>query len=151
MTCASAITDTTWGMATRIAEQSRSRRTTPCSDFIYRHESPATTLRISDRELYLVRAIRAWAASAFLADQLVFQNTYTAYDNVAYTHGAHNMKFGFEYHHTLFHGLGAPGNIDGTLNYSAGAGCHTANCAVPQLARTCRTSLPEILPMASCW
>ena len=66
-------------------------------------------------------------ASAFLADQLVFQNTYTAYDNVAYTHGAHNMKFGFEYHHTLFRGLGAPGNIDGTLNYSAG-GSACPNC-----------------------
>ena len=37
------------------------------------------------------------------------------------------MKFGFEYHHTLFHGLGAPGNIDGTLNYSAG-GSACPNC-----------------------
>lgn len=56
-------------------------------------------------------------ASAFLADQLVFQNTYTAYDNVSYTHGTHNMKFGFEVHHTHFQGLGAPGNIAGTLTY----------------------------------
>jgi Carboxypeptidase regulatory-like domain/TonB dependent receptor-like, beta-barrel len=86
----------------------------------------------------------ALGASAFLADQLVFQNTYTAYDNVSYTHGTHNMKFGFEYHHTLFHGLGAPGNIDGTLTYFnspnpnvAGAVCNPE----PTPGPTCVTDL----------
>jgi hypothetical protein len=61
----------------------------------------------------------------FLADQQVFQKTYSASDNVSYTHGSHNMKFGFEYHHTYFHGLGAPGNIAGTLNYFGGISCAT--------------------------
>ncbi|MDE3110736.1 MAG: TonB-dependent receptor, partial [Acidobacteriota bacterium] len=61
----------------------------------------------------------------FLADQQVFQKTYTALDNVAWTHGSHNVKFGFEYHHTYFHGLGAPGNIAGTLNYFGGISCAT--------------------------
>ncbi len=64
-------------------------------------------------------------AAFFLADQQVFQTTYTIYDNVAFTHGSHNMKFGFEFHHTYFHGLGAPGNIAGTLNYFGGISCAT--------------------------
>jgi hypothetical protein len=61
----------------------------------------------------------------FLADQGVFQKTYTAYDNVAWTHGNHNVKFGFEFHHSYFKGLGAPGNIAGTLNYLGGLSCAT--------------------------
>ena len=74
-------------------------------------------------------------AALFLSDQKVFQQTYTAYDTVAWTHGSHNIKFGFEFHHSYFHGLGAPGNIAGTLNYFstpnpsvAGATCPGANC-----------------------
>jgi Carboxypeptidase regulatory-like domain len=65
-------------------------------------------------------AFPSLGAAFFLANQGVFQKTYTAYDNVAWTHGSHNIKFGFEFHHSYFHGLGAPGNIAGTLNYSAG-------------------------------
>jgi len=65
-------------------------------------------------------AFPSLGAAFFLADQGVFQKTYTAYDNVAWTHGRHNIKFGFEFHHSYFHGLGAPGNITGTLNYFAG-------------------------------
>jgi hypothetical protein len=74
-------------------------------------------------------------AAFFLANQGVFQKTYTAYDNVAWTHGRHNIKFGFEFHHSYFHGLGAPGNIAGTLNYFnspnptiPGAVCPGPNC-----------------------
>jgi hypothetical protein len=64
-------------------------------------------------------------AAFFLSDQGVFQTTYTAYDNVGWTHGNHNIKFGFEFHHSYFHGLGAPGNIAGTLNYLGGISCAT--------------------------
>ncbi len=73
-------------------------------------------------------------ASAFLADQKVFQYTYTAYDNVAWTHGSHNMKFGFEFHHTRFHGLGAPGNIAGTLSYFGGIAFAGSTTCVPGTA-----------------
>jgi hypothetical protein len=52
-----------------------------------------------------------------LADQLVNQQTYTAYDNASYIHGNHQFKFGVEFHHSRYDGLGAPGNFDGTLNF----------------------------------
>lgn len=60
------------------------------------------------------------ALSFFISDQGVFQYTYTAYDNVSWTHGSHNIKFGFEFHHTRFHGIGAPGYLDGVLNFDGG-------------------------------
>jgi hypothetical protein len=60
------------------------------------------------------------ALSFFISDQGVFQYTYTAYDNVSYTHGSHNFKFGFEFHHSRFRGIGAPGYLDGVLNFDGG-------------------------------
>ena len=65
-------------------------------------------------------AMPGMGAGSGLADQGVFQNTYTAYDNVSYTHGSHNFKFGVEVHHSFFHGVGAPGGLTGTLNYFDG-------------------------------
>jgi hypothetical protein len=63
----------------------------------------------------------SWGAlSFFVSDQGVFQATYTAYDNVSYTHGKHNFKFGFEFHHSRFRGIGAPGYLDGVLNFDGG-------------------------------
>jgi len=63
----------------------------------------------------------SWGAlSFFISDQGVFQATYTAYDNVSYTHGKHNLKFGFEFHHSRFRGIGAPGYLDGVLNFDGG-------------------------------
>jgi hypothetical protein len=63
----------------------------------------------------------SWGAlSFFISDQGVFQATYTAYDNVSYTHGRHNFKFGFEFHHSRFRGIGAPGYLDGVLNFDGG-------------------------------
>jgi hypothetical protein len=63
----------------------------------------------------------SWGAlSFFISDQGVFQATYTAYDNVSYTHGRHNFKFGFEIHHSRFRGIGAPGFLDGVLNFDGG-------------------------------
>ncbi len=60
------------------------------------------------------------ALSFFISDQGVFQYTYTAYDNVSYTHGRHNFRFGFEFHHSRFRGIGAPGYLDGVLNANGG-------------------------------
>jgi transposase len=49
----------------------------------------------------------SWGAgSFFIADQGVFQYTCTAYDNASYTHGSHNFKFGFEFHHSRYRGIG---------------------------------------------
>src|ERR1700730_12727267 len=63
----------------------------------------------------------SWGAlSFFISDQGVFQATFTAYDNVSYTHGKHNFKFGFEFHHSRFRGIGAPGYLDGVLNFDVG-------------------------------
>jgi hypothetical protein len=63
----------------------------------------------------------SWGAlSFFISDQGVFQSTYTVYDNVSYTHGSHNFKFGFEFHHSRFRGIGAPGYLDGVLNFDGG-------------------------------
>ncbi len=55
-----------------------------------------------------------------LADQDVYQHTETLYDNVSYTRGKHQFKFGVEFHHSGFTGYGAPGNFDGTLNFDGG-------------------------------
>ena len=63
----------------------------------------------------------SWGALSFFAsDQGVFQATYTVYDNVSYVHGKHNFKFGFEFHHSRFRGIGAPGVLDGILNFDGG-------------------------------
>jgi Carboxypeptidase regulatory-like domain len=63
----------------------------------------------------------SWGAlSFFISDQGVFQATSTIYDNVSYTHGSHNFKFGFEFHHSRFRGIGAPGYLDGVLNFDGG-------------------------------
>jgi hypothetical protein len=53
-------------------------------------------------------------------DTLVNQQTETVYDNASYIRGTHQLKFGFEYHHTAYNGLGSPGNFDGTLNFDGG-------------------------------
>src|ERR1700730_15008501 len=53
-------------------------------------------------------------------DQLVNQHTETVYDNVSYIRGKHQFKFGVEFHHSAYNGLGAPGNFDGTLNFQGG-------------------------------
>ena len=47
-------------------------------------------------------------AGQFIQDQLVFQNTSHFLDSVSYNHGDHLMKFGAEFHHTLYRGYGAP-------------------------------------------
>jgi Carboxypeptidase regulatory-like domain len=74
------------------------------------------------------------ALSFFISDQGVFQNTYTAYDNVAYTRGSHNMKFGFEFHHSAFRGIGAPGYLDGVLNFSGGTAFSGSMTCLPGTA-----------------
>jgi hypothetical protein len=50
----------------------------------------------------------------------VNQHTETAYDNASYIRGKHQFKFGVEFHHSAYNGLGAPGNFDGTLNFDGG-------------------------------
>ncbi len=55
-----------------------------------------------------------------ISDQLVNQQTETIYDNASYTRGKHQFKFGVEFHHSSYNGLGAPGNFDGTINFQGG-------------------------------
>jgi hypothetical protein len=77
----------------------------------------------------------SWGAlSFFISDQGVFQATYTAYDNVSYTHGKHNFKFGFEFHHSRFRGIGAPGYLDGVLNFDGGNAFTPCGHGAPELA-----------------
>src|SRR5215472_1116945 len=85
--------------------------------------------------------------SFFISDQGVFQYTYTAYDNVSYTHGSHNFKFGFEYHHSRFRGIGAPGYLDGVLNFTGGvAFFDPANpSCLPAGDPLCSTDLQDFL------
>jgi hypothetical protein len=60
-------------------------------------------------------------AGQFIQDQLVFQNTYHFIDSVSYTHGNHLLKFGGEFHHTLYRGYGAPNFLDGQIVFNGGA------------------------------
>jgi Carboxypeptidase regulatory-like domain/TonB dependent receptor len=67
----------------------------------------------------------ATGAGQFIQDQLVFQNTWHFLDSVSYNHGDHLMKFGGEYHHTLYRGYGAPNNLDGNIQFNGGAAFST--------------------------
>jgi hypothetical protein len=87
----------------------------------------------------------SWGAlSFFISDQGVFQATSTAYDNVSYTHGRHNFKFGFEFHHSRFRGIGAPGYLDGVLNFDGAVAFSgpMGKCPTPS---SCSTDLQDYL------
>jgi Carboxypeptidase regulatory-like domain len=87
----------------------------------------------------------SWGAlSFFISDQGVFQATYTAYDNVSYTHGKHNFKFGFEIHHSRFRGIGAPGYLDGVLNFD-GAVAFSGPMGTCPTPTSCSTDLQDFL------
>jgi hypothetical protein len=62
----------------------------------------------------------ATGAGQFIQDQVVFQNTYHFIDSVSYTHGRHLIKFGGEFHHTLYRGYGAPNYLDGQVQFNGG-------------------------------
>jgi carboxypeptidase family protein/TonB-dependent receptor-like protein len=86
-----------------------------------------------------------WGAlSFFISDQGVFQATYTAYDNVSYTHGRHNFKFGFEIHHSRFRGIGAPGYLDGVLNFD-GVNAFSDPLQLCPTPTSCSTDLQDYL------
>lgn len=70
-------------------------------------------------------------SGASIDDQDVNQHTETWYDNVSYTRGNHHFRFGFEFHHSGYHGLGAPGNLPGTLNFNGGAAFSTGGGSSP--------------------
>lgn len=60
-------------------------------------------------------------AGQFIQDQLVFQNTWHFQDSVSWNHGGHAIKFGGEFHHTLYRGYGAPNYLDGNIQFNGGA------------------------------
>ena len=123
--------------------------------FHFRSESSVSVLRIPGCEFYAESGFPSFGAlSFFISDQGVFQYTYTAYDNVSYTHGKHNFKFGFEFHHSRFRGIGAPGFLDGVLNFNGGNAFRACGGLVPRpqplaggtpLPPICRISLLERL------
>ncbi len=71
-------------------------------------------------------SLTSFGAAFQLNDQGVFQYTYTAYDNASYTRGKHNFRFGFEFHHSRFRGIGAPGFLTGVLNFNGGVASPTS-------------------------
>jgi len=90
----------------------------------------------------------SWGAlSFFISDQGVFQATSTIYDNVSYTHGSHNFKFGFEFHHSRFRGIGAPGYLDGVLNFNGGGAFSTDPVGDPNCTNRadCSSDLQDFL------
>jgi len=96
---------------------------------------------------FLQSSYPSFGAGFFINNQGVFQYTYTVYDNVSYTHGTHNFKFGFEYHHSRFRGIGAPGFLDGVVNFTGGvAFSDPANpSCVPPGDPLCSTDLQDFL------
>jgi hypothetical protein len=79
-------------------------------------------------------SLASMGAAFQLNDQGVFQYTYSAVDNVSFTHGSHNMKFGFEFHHTRFRGIGAPGYLTGVLNFDGGNAFANSTICLPGTA-----------------
>jgi hypothetical protein len=73
----------------------------------------------------------ATGAGQFIQDQLVFQNTFHFLDSVSYNHGDHLMKFGAEFHHTLYRGYGAPNYLDGNVQFNGGAAFGTGAGSTP--------------------
>jgi hypothetical protein len=67
----------------------------------------------------------ATGAGQFIQDQLVFQNTWHFQDSVSWNHGDHSIKFGGEFHHTLYRGYGAPNYLDGNIQFNGGAAFST--------------------------
>jgi hypothetical protein len=70
-------------------------------------------------------------AGQFIQDQLVFQNTYHFLDSVSYSRGKHVMKFGGEFHHTLYRGYGAPNYLDGNVQFLGGVAFSTGAGSTP--------------------
>ena len=64
-------------------------------------------------------------AGQFIQDQLVFQNTWHFQDSVSWNRGGHAIKFGGEFHHTLYRGYGAPNYLDGNIQFNGGAAFST--------------------------
>jgi len=79
-------------------------------------------------------------ASQPIQDQIVFQNTYHFLDSVSYNHGNHLMKFGAEFHHTLYRGYGTPSGfpsfVDGNVRFGGGAAFSTSTPLEDFLAGT---------------
>jgi hypothetical protein len=67
-----------------------------------------------------IAGFTATGAGQFIQDQLVFQNTWHFLDTVSYVRGKHQMKFGFEFNHTLYRGYGAPNFFDGNVVFNGG-------------------------------
>jgi hypothetical protein len=63
----------------------------------------------------------ATGAGQFIQDQLVYQNTYHFVDSLSWVRGNHSIKFGGEFHHTLYDGYGAPNYLDGNVIFNGGA------------------------------
>ena len=78
----------------------------------------------------------ATGAGQFIQDQIVFQNTYHFIDSVSYARGKHLMKFGGEFHHTLYHGYGAPNYLDGQVMFNGGSAFGTSSALEDFLAGT---------------
>ncbi|MBV9768434.1 MAG: TonB-dependent receptor [Bryobacterales bacterium] len=76
----------------------------------------------------------ATGAGQFIQDQLVFQNTYHFIDSVSWTHGRHLIKFGGEFHHTLYRGYGAPNYLDGQVQFNGGLAFGTSTALEDFLA-----------------
>ena len=70
-------------------------------------------------------------AGQFIQDQLVFQNTYHFLDSVSYNRGNHTLKFGGEFHHTLYSGYGAPNYLDGNIQFNGGQAFTTGAGSTP--------------------
>ena len=85
-------------------------------------------------------------AGEFIADQLVFQNTYHYLDSVSYTRGKHQIKFGGEFHHTLYRGYGAPSCWDGCVQFPGGNLPASAfPCPPPNTGASCSPPLADFL------
>lgn len=60
-------------------------------------------------------------AGESLADELVWFNTYHFLDDVSYSRGKHQIKFGGEFDHTLYRGYGQQNYLDGLINFNGSA------------------------------
>jgi hypothetical protein len=70
--------------------------------------------------LVTINGANTLGAANNIADQTIGQHTWHFLDSVSYSHGKHQMKFGGEYHRTIYAGTGTQNAPNGAITFNGG-------------------------------